>query len=94
MNEEPSYDWFNRTKKYKLLCDKVIVLDNQLRSIKSHVDDLAEYFNCLNISEFSDTANWFSMAWAIRQSNMKKQNTSMIWTLTKLQMDIHKQHRN
>lgn len=66
MNEEPSYDWFNRTKKYKLLCDKVIVLDNQLRSIKSHVDDLAEYFNCLNISEFSDTANWFSMAWAIK----------------------------
>lgn len=40
--------------------------------MKDHLDDLAEYFNGLEFPEFADTANWFSMAWAIKTTEYER----------------------
>lgn len=60
--------WEDHYHEYPKVLQKVKELDEKLIPIKEHIDLIAEYFNCKEFSSYNEVANWFSMAWSIKNT--------------------------
>ena len=61
-------EWEDHYHEYPKIQEEVREVEKSFVSIKDHIDFIAEYFSSKEFSIYHDVANWFSMAWSIKNT--------------------------